>query len=731
MNRIFRVVWSNAKGCYVVVSELVNNRRLKSAVIIPLAILNICGYTYGDFTVLPKVYANITEGTVKDGGDMAIGDGSSVAKGTAPNANYSVAIGDNSKVEGNFSLAVGSESEAIGISAVAVGVKASAGENSVAIGNGTKSENNSVAVGIGSRALVMDSVAIGLNSNTGDKGVASVALGRNSQALGDQSITLGSGSRVEENLTQSIAIGVGAKANGNGSFGIALGEYSTVSGKFAVAMGTENTASGESAIAIGAFSNVLGKDSVAVGSNNIVEQGNTFILGSNVNSSYENSVILGANSEDREAIKVESAEIKLSSGDVLTYGSFAGSDPTGVVSVGSKGAERQIINVAAGDISEESTDAINGSQLYGLANVVGTNAEKINGIEDQILKIGEEAGAHTTLRAGSSKNINVTEGTNKQGGLEYTLDLSSNLQGVTSIDNGATGGNNTKINLGNNEINVNSAKITNIGDGEVAPGSRDAVNGGQLYEATKDIARMDGAIDKLGDRMSKVGAGAAALAALHPLDFDPDEKLSFSAGVGNYRGETAAALGAFYRPDEKVMFSIGGTFGNGENMVNAGITFALDRTSNVNNSKVAMAKDIVELRTQVAQLTALVNHMALGNGMESEIHKIFPDVPENHWAYEYVDGLAAQGIIEGYPDGSFDGNRLMTRYEFAAMLYRFMEKGVQLDSRIIKEFEAELGRVRVDRISGEDNDENKVERVRVNLAEDKDNYGSKILLSEE
>ena len=662
---------------------------------------------------------------------MAIGDGSSVEKGTAPNANYSVAIGDNSKVEGNFSLAVGSESEAIGISAVAVGVKASAGENSVAIGNGTKSENNSVAVGIGSRALVMDSVAIGLNSNTGDKGVASVALGRNSQALGDQSITLGSGSRVEENLTQSIAIGVGAKANGNGSFGIALGEYSTVSGKFAVAMGTENTASGESAIAIGAFSNVLGKDSVAVGSNNIVEQGNTFILGSNVNSSYENSVILGANSEDREAIKVESAEIKLSSGDVLTYGSFAGSDPTGVVSVGSKGAERQIINVAAGDISEESTDAINGSQLYGLANVVGTNAEKINGIEDQILKIGEEAGAHTTLRAGSSKNINVTEGTNKQGGLEYTLDLSSNLQGVTSIDNGATGGNNTKINLGNNEINVNSAKITNIGDGEVAPGSRDAVNGGQLYEATKDIARMDGAIDKLGDRMSKVGAGAAALAALHPLDFDPDEKLSFSAGVGNYRGETAAALGAFYRPDEKVMFSIGGTLGNGENMVNAGITFALDRTSNVNNSKVAMAKDIVELRTQVAQLTALVNHMALGNGMESEIHKIFPDVPENHWAYEYVDGLAAQGIIEGYPDGSFDGNRLMTRYEFAAMLYRFMEKGVQLDSRIIKEFEAELGRVRVDRISGEDNDENKVERVRVNLAEDKDNYGSKILLSEE
>ena len=438
----------------------------------------------------------------------------------------------------------------------------------------------------------------------------------------------------------------------------------------------------------------MGKDSVAVGSNNIVEQGNTFILGSNVNSSYENSVILGANSEDREAIKVESAEIKLSSGDVLTYGSFAGSDPTGVVSVGSKGAERQIINVAAGDISEESTDAINGSQLYGLANVVGTNAEKINGIEDQILKIGEEAGAHTTLRAGSSKNINVTEGTNKQGGLEYTLDLSSNLQGVTSIDNGATGGNNTKINLGNNEINVNSAKITNIGDGEVAPGSRDAVNGGQLYEATKDIARMDGAIDKLGDRMSKVGAGAAALAALHPLDFDPDEKLSFSAGVGNYRGETAAALGAFYRPDEKVMFSIGGTFGNGENMVNAGITFALDRTSNVNNSKVA-------------------------------------DVPENHWAYEYVDGLAAQGIIEGYPDGCFDGNRLMTRYEFAAMLYRFMEKGVQLDSRIIKEFEAELGRVRVDRISGEDKDENKVERVRVNLAEDKDNYGSKILLSEE
>ncbi|MBR2219996.1 MAG: YadA-like family protein [Phascolarctobacterium sp.] len=267
-------------------------------------------------------------------------------------------------------------------------------------------------------------------------------------------------------------------------------------------------------------------------------------------------------------------------------------------------------------------------------------------------------------------------------------------------------------------INMNNTNITNLAPGEISANSTEAINGSQLWETNRNM-------DKLGGRLDKVGAGAAALAALHPMDFDPDDKLQFSAGVGNYGGETAAALGAFYRPTEKVMFSVVGTMGNGENMVNAGVTFALDRKNNVSNSRVAMAHEIQDLRDQVAALTALVSQIA-GKGNPLLDTVMFPDVPENHWAYDYIDSLQKRGIIEGYPDGNFGGDRSCTRYEYAAMLYRALEKGFPVDGRLLKEFEAELGRIRIDRIKGADDDANKVERVRVNDYEDRDDYGSKL-----
>ena len=239
---------------------------------------------------------------------------------------------------------------------------------------------------------------------------------------------------------------------------------------------------------------------------------------------------------------------------------------------------------------------------------------------------------------------------------------------------------------------------------------------------------LDYRVDNLGSRVDKVGAGAAALAALHPMDFDLDDKLTFAAGYGNYRGKNAAAVGAFYRPDEKVMLSVGGTFGNGENMVNAGISFSLDRTARVSNSRTAMAKEIVDLRANVANLTALVGQLTAGMGgtIEMDRMKLFPDVPENHWAYEYIGRLAAAGIVEGYPDGMFNGNRMMSRYEFAAMLYRALEKGVKLDHKLVREFEPEMGRIHVARISGADGDRGKIERVRVYGGDNRDHYGSKL-----
>lgn len=255
-----------------------------------------------------------------------------------------------------------------------------------------------------------------------------------------------------------------------------------------------------------------------------------------------------------------------------------------------------------------------------------------------------------------------------------------------------------------------------------------AQNDREHAEFREHFNELDYRVDNLGSRVDKVGAGAAALAALHPMDFDPDDKLTFAAGYGNYKGKNAAAVGAFYRPDEKVMLSVGGTFGNGENMVNAGISFSLDRTARVSNSRTAMAKEIVDLRANVANLTALVGQLTAGMGgtIEMDRMKLFPDVPENHWAYEYIGRLAAAGIVDGYPDGMFNGNRMMSRYEFAAMLYRALEKGVKLDHKLVREFEPEMGRIHVARISGADGDRGKIERVRVYGGDNRDHYGSKL-----
>ena len=302
-------------------------------------------------------------------------------------------------------------------------------------------------------------------------------------------------------------------------------------------------------------------------------------------------------------------------------------------------------------------------------------------------------------------------------------------------DKGADGEDGASIAAGTYEVKNNTVvmpiKYTNgesAGNVTINDVASAAQNDKEHAEFREHFSELDHRVDNLGSRVDKVGAGAAALAALHPMDFDPDDKLTFAAGYGNYKGKNAAAVGAFYRPDEKVMLSVGGTFGNGENMVNAGISFSLDRTARVSNSRTAMAKEIVDLRANVANLTALVGQLTAGMGgtIEMDRMKLFPDVPENHWAYEYIGRLAAAGIVEGYPDGMFNGNRMMSRYEFAAMLYRALEKGVKLDHKLVREFEPEMGRIHVARISGADGDRGKIERVRVYGGDNRDHYGSKL-----
>ena len=337
----------------------------------------------------------------------------------------------------------------------------------------------------------------------------------------------------------------------------------------------------------------------------------------------------------------------------------------------------------------------------------------------------KEAKKHTSISAGN--NVTVTTSTNAAGGTDYKVSVDKVKFGNVSLDNKG-------LNNGGN-------KITNVADGEVSATSKDAVNGSQLYQATSGISN---GVNLLNSKIGKVGAGAAALAAIHPLDFDPEDKWNFAAGYGNYAGENAMALGAFYRPNEDTMFSVAGSMGNGENMVNAGVSLKLGQKNGVSTSRVALAKEVQDLKAIVKAQNVEIQQMKASMGMAPQYDKKdvnFPDVPANHWAYEYVKDLADKGLVEGYPDGEFKGNRAMTRYEYAAIIYRALQLGAPIDGkmgRAINEFNPELARlrdldrIRVDRISGKDNDRHKVERLRVNNKDNKqtndyrDVYGSHI-----
>lgn len=388
---------------------------------------------------------------------------------------------------------------------------------------------------------------------------------------------------------------------------------------------------------------------------------------------------------------------------------------------------------------------------------LGINSEQLGDFVKQY-----DTNTITTAQDDGNGYVNVAEAVDADGNYKYTVgfDEGKLIQTIEDQDRYVNGGSigedgSITLNVHNGrdvtlEGQMKDARLTDIErDKEAGTATlvvKDRYNPEEVNRLTiDDIAsktqndrehaefrehfnELDYRVDNLGSRVDKVGAGAAALAALHPMDFDPDDKLTFAAGYGNYKGKNAAAVGAFYRPDEKVMLSVGGTFGNGENMVNAGISFSLDRTARVSNSRTAMAKEIVDLRANVANLTALVGQLTAGMGgtIEMDRMKLFPDVPENHWAYEYIGRLAAAGIVEGYPDGMFNGNRMMSRYEFAAMLYRALEKGVKLDHKLVREFEPEMGRIHVARISGADGDRGKIERVRVYGGDNRDHYGSKL-----
>ncbi len=372
----------------------------------------------------------------------------------------------------------------------------------------------------------------------------------------------------------------------------------------------------------------------------------------------------------------------------------------------------------------------------------------IGKLDQKLSDVSAVAGQHSSVST-TDTNIQIQEGINAAGGKDYALSLNKNQQ-LTSVTTGETKMDTNGIKVGDkvtltkeglsagdtkitNEglfigektyvtkdgLNANGNKVTHVADGKVEKDSKDAVNGGQLYNTNQmvinnanSISSLGNALGRLDHRVNKVGAGAAALAALHSLDFDPDEKWDFAAGYGNYNGVNAAAIGAYYRPNEDTMFSVGGSFGNGENMVNAGVSVKLGQGNHVSTSKVAMAKEIKDLRKEVEALKSALLDVHVGRKLDTSKLQLFPDVPQNHWAYEQISILKANGVIAGYPDGKYNGERPMTRYEFATMLFRAMERGAVLSDRVLTEFAPELERFTVDTVAKDKDGHPMIERVR-------------------
>ena len=440
-----------------------------------------------------------------------------------------------------------------------------------------------------------------------------------------------------------------------------------------------------------------------------------------------------------KGIQIENTDT-LEQANFTKYGMYAseGDKTVYYTTNGISAGDQKINNVKAGVAD---TDAVNVSQL--------------KKVKDEITA----ATGTTTVTAGDHITVTPTINGNSR---DYKVSLSKDItdqinNNTTNIDKNKTEINKNRddINKNRNDINKNKDDIKNNRDD--INKNRDDINknrsdinknAGNIANNTTNIAKntediknikgnvtdiqnnitninnnmnsFKGDLSKMDKRIDKSVAGAAALAALHPLDFDPDAKWDFAAGYGHYRSGDAAAIGAFYRPNEDVQLSIGSTVGGDETVFNAGLSVKVGAHSGVSRSRVAIGKEVLALKKTVAEqnaqiqkLTALLNGVA-GTKMKADHTTLFPDVATNHWAYEAVSDLSRRGLVEGYPDGTFGGDRLLTRYEFAQIVYRAIQDGVTVDDRLVTEFSPEMALFRVDTVAKNAQGEPTIERVRVN-----------------
>ena len=602
--------------------------------------------------------------------------------------------------------------------------------NTVTGTNGAKSADNFV-VGVGNTGTnVQHMTAIG-SKNTVSDANNTVIVGDNRKVTGaNNSVIIGS-SDAETTTTVNDAVAIGHNTEVSAEGGVALGSKSKatvaagaagydISTKAASTDTSSTWKATASAVSVGDVANDVTRQitSVAAGTNDtdavnvaqlkkvetkissveadakkhttVVAGDNTTVTaGTNANGGAEykvavnkdlvdmNSVNFGKNTDNvRARIDKDSARffngsenigitpkgVQIENTDTLEQAKF---DKYGMyASEGDKTVYYTTTGISAGD------QIINNVKA-GVADTDAVNVSQLKRVQDQIAA----STSVTTVTAGDHIKVTPTVNGNTH---DYKVSLADDIA---------------------DQITNNTTNIT---------------------KNTNDIKNIKGDLSKMDKRVNKSVAGAAALAALHPLDFDPDAKWDFAAGYGHYRSGNAAALGAFYRPNEDVQLSVGSTVGSDETVFNAGLSVKVGAHSGVSRSRVAIGKEVLALKKTVAEqnaqiqkLTTLLNGVA-GTKMKADHTTLFPDVPTNHWAYEAVSDLSRRGLVEGYPDGTFGGDRMLTRYEFAQIVYRAIQDGVTVNDRLVTEFSPEMALFRVDTVAKNAKGEPTIERVRVN-----------------
>lgn len=699
---------------------------------------------------------------VASAADVTVGTGNGVAYGTSSSANNTqdIAVGNKARVENyvgqNGSVAIGANAH----------VENMAGGAEAAVGMGQTSYSGnfwSSARVPADPSKVVGSVAIG-NNTFARTGSTMIGSHNYHGAIGDTTID------TDNNGTRGASLNVyattvGANSFSNGAFTTTTGTYNVISssytgGRFSTP--TQNFG----ATVNGAFNSI---ESTSGGSTAGVATAITGVANRVANSN--GALVYGAGNE----ITNSSASFSTPGEGATSAKDFADKLKTAVTSSNGAGATMAfgggnkadytlrtsmigVNNTITGVRGDQSKDNL----ALGVGNT-GTKVQHMTAIGSKntvsdaknTIIVGDNrtvTGANNTVIIGSSDNGTTTAVHNAvaighntdvstEGGIALgsgskatvvagavgydiltnapstdtsaTWKSTSSAVSVGDVANGVTR-QITSVAAGTNDTDaVNVAQLKRLND-MISVNAYNTVNvQGDVTNLKKDVSRLD-------KRVNRGVAGAAALAALHPLDFDPDAKWDFAAGYGHYHNGNAAALGAFYRPNEDVQLSVGSTVGNGDTVVNAGVSVKVGAHSNVSRSRVAIGKEVLELKktvalqnAQIQKLTALLNDVA-GTHMKADRTTLFPDVASNHWAYEAVSDLSRRGLVEGYPDGTFGGDRLLTRYEFAEIVYRALQNGVQVDEQLVTEFSPEMALFRVDTVAKNSQGQPTIERVRVN-----------------